>query len=64
MLGSRCGAKTISQSQGTLRIDPAVPRALGRTGCAEPSPMARTLQARTVETVAQLGRVSGYDLKR
>ena len=64
MLGSRCGAKTISQSQVTLRSDPAVPRACGRTGCAAPSTIARTLPASTVETVAQLGRVSGYDLKR
>src|SRR3989442_2469843 len=64
LLGLLCGAKTISQSHVTIRVDPAVQRACGRTGCAEPSTMARTLQASTTETVAQLERVSWYDLKR
>src|SRR5437016_12356308 len=64
VLGILCGAKTISQSNVTIRIDPAVQRAFGRTGCAEQSTIARTLQASTVETVAQLGRVSWYYLKR
>ena len=62
--GLLCGAKTIAQSHGTMRLDPAVPRACGRTGCAEPSTIARTLQASTTETVDQLRRVSWYDLKR
>jgi hypothetical protein len=64
LLGILCGAKTISQSHGTMRLDPAVQRAFGRTGCAEQSTIARTLQASTAETVAQLSRVSWYYLKR
>src|SRR5205823_14449557 len=52
------------QSNGTIRLDPAVQRACGRTGCAEQSTMARTLQACTAETVAQLDRISWYYLKR
>ena len=64
LLGILCGAKTISQSHGTMRLDPAVPRACGRTGCAEQSTIARTLQACTAEQVTQLERVSWYYLKR
>jgi hypothetical protein len=64
LLGILCGAKTISQSNGTIRVDPAVQRAFGRTDCAEQSTIARTLQASTAETVAQLHRVSWYYLKR
>jgi Transposase DDE domain group 1 len=64
VLGILCGAKTISQSHVTIRVDPAVQRAFGRTGCAEQSTIARTLQASTVEPVDQLGRVSWYSLKR
>jgi hypothetical protein len=63
-LGILCGAKTISQSNGTIRVDPAVQRAFGRTGCAEQSTIARTLQASTAETVDRLERVSWYYLKR
>jgi hypothetical protein len=58
------GAKTISQSNITIRLEPAVQRAFGRTGCAEQSTIARTLQASTAETVDQLSRVSWYSLKR
>jgi len=64
LLGILCGAKTISQSNGTIRLDPAVQRAFGRTGCAEQSTIARTLQASTPETVDRLSRVSWYYLKR
>ncbi len=64
LLGILCGAKTIAQSNVTIRLDPAVQRALGRTGCAEQLTMARTLPARTAETVDPLTRVSWYDLKR
>ena len=64
LLGILCGAKTISQSNVTIRLDPAVQRAFGRTGCAEQSTIARTLQASTAETVAQLSQVSWYYLKR
>src|SRR5215468_12704639 len=56
LLGILCGAKTISQSNGTIRLDPAVQRAFGRTGCAEQSTIARTLQASTGETVDQCDR--------
>src|SRR5437867_10226764 len=64
LLGILCGAKTSSESNVTIRVDPAVQRAFGRTGCAEQSTIARTLQASTAETVAQLSRVSWYYLKR
>jgi hypothetical protein len=64
LLGILCGAKTIAQSNTTIRLDPAVQRAFGRTGCAEQSTIARTLQASTAETVDQLSRVSWYYLKR
>src|SRR5438093_5792359 len=64
LLGILCGAKTLSQSNITIRVDPAVQRACGRTGCAEQSTIARTLPASTPETVDQLSRVSWYALKR
>jgi hypothetical protein len=64
LLGILCGARTISQSNVTIRTDPAVQRAFGRHGCAEQSTIARTLKACTAETVAQLDRVSWYYLKR
>jgi hypothetical protein len=64
LLGLLCGAKTISQSNVTIRVDPAVQRAFGRTGCADQSTIARTLQACTAETVAQVERVSQYYLTR
>jgi Transposase DDE domain group 1 len=64
LLGILCGAKTISQSNGTIRVDPAVQRACGRTGCAEQSTIARTLQACTTAQVTQLERVSRSYLKR
>src|SRR5690242_4570681 len=64
LLGILCGAKTIAQSNITIRVDPAVQRAFGRTGCAEQSTIARTLRACTRENVAQLERVSWYYLKR
>lgn len=64
LLGILCGAKTISQSNSTIRLDPAVQRAFGRTGCAEQSTIARTLQASTAATVDQLSQVSWYYVKR
>jgi len=64
LLGILCGAKTIAQSNITIRVDPAVQRAFGRTGCAEQSTIARTLQACTTAQVTQLERVSWYYLKR
>ena len=64
LLGLLCGAKTISQSNVTMRLDPAVQGAFGRPGCAEQATMARTLQASTAETVDQRSRVAWYYLKR
>ena len=64
LFGLRCGAQTIAQSNVTIRVAPAVQRAFGRTGGAEQSTSARTLQARTAETVARLERVAWYDVKR
>jgi hypothetical protein len=64
LVGILCGAKTIAQRNVTIRTDPAVQRAFGRTGCAEQSTIARTLRACTTDTVAQLERVSWYYLKR
>ena len=64
LVGILCGAKTIAQSNVTLRTDPAVQRAFGRTGCADQSTIARTLRACTPENVAQLEQVSWYYLKR
>jgi hypothetical protein len=64
LVGILCGAKTIAQSNVTIRTDPAVQRACGRTGCADQSTIARTLRACTPENVAQLERVSWYYLKR
>jgi hypothetical protein len=63
LLSLWCGAKTIAQSNVTIRTDPAVQRAFGRKGCADQSTIARTLQACTAETGAQLERVSWYYLK-
>jgi hypothetical protein len=64
LLGMLCGAKTIAQSNVTIKVDPAVQRAFGRKGCAEQSTIARTLHACTAANVAQLERVSWYYLKR
>src|SRR5437660_6681517 len=47
LLGILCGAKTIAQSNITIRLDPAVQRAFGRKSCAEQSTIARALQAST-----------------
>jgi hypothetical protein len=44
LLGILCGARTISPSHVTIRVEPAVQRAFGRTGCAEQSTIARTLR--------------------
>src|SRR6266487_6075264 len=64
LLGILCGAKTIAQSNVTIKVDPAVQRAFGRKGCADQSTIARTLHACTAENVAQLERVSRYYLAR
>jgi hypothetical protein len=58
LVGMRCGAKTSAQSNVTVRVDPAVHHAFGRTGCADHSTSARTLQAGTPQSVQQLEQVS------
>lgn len=64
LVGMLCGAKTIAQSNVTVRVDAALQRAFGRKGCADQSTLARTLQAGTPQTVQQLEEVSWYYLKR
>jgi hypothetical protein len=64
LLGLLGGAQPIAQSKVTMPVAPAGQRALGRTGCAEQSTMARPVHACTAETVAHLSRVSWYYLKR
>ena len=64
LFGILYGAKTIAQSNVTIRVDPAVQRAFGRTGCAEQSTIARTLRACTGDNIAHLERVLWYYLKR
>jgi Transposase DDE domain group 1 len=64
LVGMLCGAKTLAQSNVTVRVDPAVQQAFGRKGCADQSTIARTLQAGTAQTVEQLEQISWYYLKR
>src|SRR4030095_9909614 len=64
LVGMLCGAKTIAQSNVTVRVDPAGQRAFGRKGCADQSTIARTLQAGTPQTVEHLEQVAWYYLKR
>lgn len=64
LVGIRCGAKPIAPSNGTMRTDPAVPRACGRTACADQATLARPRRAGTGEHVAPLARVSWDDLTR
>jgi hypothetical protein len=59
-----CGATTSAHSHLTSRTAPAVQRACGRTGCADPSTIARTLRACTGDHVAQRERVSWSYVKR
>ena len=51
------GAKAISHTGTTLRIDPALPAAFGLPGCAEQSVLADTLDAATAADVATLRQV-------
>src|SRR5919202_4774760 len=48
------GAKAISHTGTTLRVDPALQRAFGLPGCAEQSVLAETLNAATDKDVAAL----------
>ena len=58
LVGRLGGATTISQRPVTMRVDPAVQRACGRTGGADQAPMARTLPACTAATGAPCAGVS------
>jgi hypothetical protein len=48
------GAKAVSQTATTVRVDPALSAAFGLPGCAEQSVIADTLDAATMEDVAAL----------
>ena len=48
------GAKAVSHSGTTLRVDPALQRAFGLPGCADQSTLADTLNAATAQAVADL----------
>jgi hypothetical protein len=50
------GAKAVSHTGGTLRVDRALQAAFGLPGCAEQSVIADTLDAATEENVAELRR--------
>ena len=51
------GAKAVSHTGTTLRVDPALQAAFGLPGCAEQSVLADTLNAATAEEVAALRAV-------
>lgn len=53
-VGLLAGAKAVTQTGGTIRVDPALQAAFGLPGCAEQSGIADTLDAATEENVAQL----------
>jgi hypothetical protein len=63
-VGLLCGAKTLAQSHVTLKVDPAVQRAVGRQGCADHSTIARTRHACPADHVAPPERLWGCDLQR
>jgi hypothetical protein len=48
------GAKAVAHTGTTLRVDPALQRAFGLPGCADQSVLAETLNAATVQDVADL----------
>lgn len=64
MGGILCGAKTSAQKNVTIRTARAVQRACGRPGCAAQATLARTLRAWTADKVAQVAKVSWYELTR
>jgi len=53
------GAKAVSQSETTVRLDPALLSAFGLPGCAEQSSIAQTLNAATEQDVADLQAALG-----
>jgi hypothetical protein len=54
LVGVLAGAKAVSHTAITIRIDPALVRAFGLPGCAEQSSIAETLNAATEQDVADL----------
>jgi hypothetical protein len=54
LVGVLAGAKAVSHTATTVRLDPALVRAFGLPGCAEQSSIAETLNAATEQDVADL----------
>ena len=54
LVGVLAGAKAVSQTATTVRIDPALISAFGLPGCAEQSSIAETLDAATEQDVADV----------
>jgi len=63
-VGLLAGAKAVSHTATTVRVDPALISAFGLPGCAEQSVIAQTLNAATEQDVADLqaalGEIFGY----
>jgi hypothetical protein len=58
-VGLLAGAKAVSHTATTVRVDPAVIAAFGLPGCAEQSVIAATLNAATEQDVADLQAALG-----
>lgn len=59
LVGVLAGAKAVSHTATTVRIDPALVRAFGLPGCADQSSIAETLNAATEQDVADLQAALG-----
>lgn len=59
LVGVLAGAKAVSQTATTVRVDPALIAAFGLPGCAEQSVIAQTLNAATEADVADLQAALG-----
>ena len=59
LVGVLAGAKAVSHTATTVRIDPALISAFGLPGCAEQSSIAETLNAATEQDVADLQAALG-----
>ena len=59
LVGVLAGAKAVSQTAITIRIDPALIRAFGLPGCADQSSIAETLNAATEQDVADVQAALG-----
>jgi hypothetical protein len=58
-VGRLSGAKAVSHTATTVRVDPALSAAFGLPGCAEQSVIAQTLNAATEQDVADLQAAQG-----